>query len=364
MTSLRSMRPPPSDLAQAWWPLEDVAPSNSRWYAEHVTSGWWDPGDMHRTRLRHATALVDELLASLPRDAVTTGARVLELGCGPGSGLQELSRRWPCELHAWDRVQDARATARVLAPGAVVHQTAVPPLPLPDASIDVVWAPRCFARGGSGWAELLAEAHRVLRPRGLLAAILAGPGVWAWEGRGDAWNEELTGMLVLGLDRPDEEGGSICFTSRWWLREHWGRGFEVLGMRPAGVAMVHPREGFGLAVWRRGDGDPLPAVRFAAVEPSDVREGRAFRHQLELAADEARAATARRAATLAGAQDRAARLTGPGAVDSHPRVREGLEALAALEAEVQRLRTIAARSPPAQLRAVGERLLAARKTGS
>jgi SAM-dependent methyltransferase len=359
MIASRALRTPPPELAEAWWPLCDVAPTGSRWHADHVQAGWWDPGDLHRTRLRHAAALVDELLASLPQDAVAAGARVLELGCGPGSGLQELARRWPCELHAWDASAAARAAARDLACAATVHDAAAPPLPLAGGAVDVVWAPRCFARGGGDWSALLAEAHRVLTPGGLLVAVLAGPGAWAWEARRDAWEEELTGMLVLGLDRPDERGGPICFTSRWWLREHWGRGFELVVMRPAGVAMVHPRQGFGLAVWRRRAGAPVAPSHFAAVAPGDRREGRAFHRQLELADAEARAHTTRRGAALAAAQARSAALARAGAADDHPRVRDARAAVDALEEELRRLR--ARPGPAAPLRALGDRLREARR---
>jgi len=358
---MSALRTPPPGLAEAWWPLEDVAPTGSRWHAEHLTGGWWDPGDLQRSRLRHATALVDELLASLPQEAVVDAASVLELGCGPGTGLQELARRWPCELHGWDPSQDARSAARAMAPAARIAQAATLPLALADASVAVVWLPRALARGGSDWAELVAEAHRVLRPGGLLAAVLAGPGVWAWEEREDAWEEELTGMLLVGLDRPGELGGPICFTSRWWLDEHVGRGFDTVVMRRAGVAMLNPDQGHGLGVWRRRPGPAIAAARFAALEPGSVREGRALRHQLELAHAEARALASGRAAALAAVEARAAQLTRPDAVDGHPRVRDALRAVTALEAEVQRLRELP-RAVPATppLRAIGNRLRASR----
>jgi SAM-dependent methyltransferase len=352
MTLARTLRTPPPALAEAWWPLQDVAHSASRWHAEHVASGWWDPGDLPRTRLRHAAALVDELLASLPQDAIAGGATILELGCGPGTALQELKRRWPGEALGWDPSADARAAARLAAPDAVVRHDGELPLPVAADSVDVVWAPRGFARGLE-LVELLAEAHRVLRAGGLLAAVLAGPGVWAWEERSDAWDEELTGMLVVGLDRSDEHGGPTCFTSRWWLDEHPGRGFETVVMRPAGVAMATPDQGHGLAVWRRRAGPTISAAGFGAVAPGDVREGRAHRHQLACAHAEALASAARNGAALAAVEGRAALLARPDAVDGHPRVRDGLAAVAALDARIQQLRD---RSPARPVRALNGRL--------
>lgn len=337
MRPRRTMRTPPPALAEAWWPLQEVAPTGSRWYADQVSAGWWDPADDQRTRLRHAVALVDELLASLPQSSIADGATILELGCGPGTALQELAARWPGTLHAWEPEAEPAEVARVLAPDATVHEGDVP-LPLPDGAVDVVWVPRALARGTAEWAPLLAEAHRVLKPGGLLAAVLAGPGAWAWEERADAWDEAATGLLVLGADRPDAQGGPVRFVSRWWLDEHWGRGFETLAVRPAGVTMPHPGQGFGLGVWRRAAGDPLPADLFAAVAAQDRREGRAFHRQLALADEEARAVAGRRATAIAATRDRAAALSGPEAVDDQPRVRAAVAAVRALEQDVERLR--------------------------
>ena len=322
-------------LAEAWWPLQDVAPTGSRWYADHVSAGWWDPADPHRTRLRHASALVDELLASLPQAAIVDGATLVELGCGPGTALQDLTSRWPGDLHAWEPEPDPATVARTLAPEAVIHEGAFP-LPLADASADVVWIPRALARGTIEYAPLLAEAHRVLRPGGLLAAVLAGPGAWTWEGRADAWDEEGTGLLVLGFHRPDAQGGPIRFASRWWLDAHLGRGFDAVSFRPAGVTMVHPDQGFGFGVWRRGAGEPVTADAFAEVPPGDLREGLAFHRQLALADAEARENADRRTAAIATTAARAAALSAPGAVDDQPRVRAAVQAVAALEAGIER----------------------------
>jgi SAM-dependent methyltransferase len=328
------MRTPPPDLAEAWWPLDSVAPTNSAWHRDHAETGWWDPGDMHRTRLRHATALVDELVASLPSGAVSADATLLEIGCGPGSSLGELATRWPGRLHGWDGDGLARDAARWMAPEAVVHDAPSPPLPLEDGAVDVVWAPRCFARGAGDWAGLLAEAHRVLRPGGLLVAVLAGPGVWAWEATSQDWEEELTGSLLTGLARGDEHGGPLRFVSRWWLQEHWGRGFGLVAIRRAGVAMPHPDRGFGIAVWRRRDGAAIATAALGAVRAGVVREGLAWRRQLALADAEARASAARHDAAVSQIEQRNAALADLGAVAEHPRVRDAAASLQALEAEL------------------------------
>ena len=341
MRSARSLGLATPELAEAWWPLQDVAPSNSRWYADHLASGWWDAGDPRRSRLGLAAALADDLIASLPQDAAPDGAAVLELGCGPGMVLQELAVRTGWRLHGWDADERSRAEARELAPEATIHDVSEPTLPLPAGVLDVVWAPRCFARGELGWAALLAEAHRLLRPGGWLVAVLGGPGAWRWEPDAGDWDEEATGLLVQGLGNPDESGGPRCFVSRWWLTEHWGRGFEAVLLRPAGVAMVHPGDGYGLGVWRRPAGPALSAADLAAHRAGDTREGWAARRQLVMARSDAVRQAERRARVVAAVAARSEALHQDAAVAADPRVRAAAATTAVAEERLGRLRAAA-----------------------
>lgn len=339
-----------SDMEQ-WWPVDDVAPSGGRREADHLEAGWWDPGDLPRTRLRLASALVDELLAMLPAHAVGPDTRLLELLCGPGASAQELALRTGVRPHLFEPRADRRPGLAVHARESTVDPATAVPLEAPDASFDVVWAPTCFARGPHDWAPLLAEAHRVLRPGGRLVAIHAGPGVWSWE-REDPWDEEHTGLLLLDLDRPADRGGPVSYVSGWWLRDHWGRGFALEAHRPAGVAMTHPTQGYGISCWRRTDGPALSADDFAAETPGDRRAGAAWQRQVALAHDERRAARTRQATTIAGATARLTTLEDPAAVDDLPATRAALAELAALRAEVTELRESAWWRAGAPLRAL------------
>lgn len=344
----------PGDAMERWWPVDAPARSDSRWTADHLVAGWWDPGDLPRTRLRLAGALVDELLATLPAGTVTPSTRLLELGSGVGASAQELALRTGVRPHLFEPDAVLHPGLGVLAREATVDPATAVPLDLADASMDVVWVPSCLARGGRDWAPLVAEAHRVLRPGGLLAAVHAGPGVWGWH-RDDPWEEDATGLLLLDLDRPAAAGGPDAYVSRWWLQEHWGRGFELVSHRPAGVLMVHPDQGHGMSLWRRGDGPALDADAFAAVSPDEPREGAAWQRQLELARTEQRDRAVERTAALATAAARADRLEEPDAVEEEPRVRAALADLAALREEVRDLEESGWWRVGAPLRAAHER---------
>ena len=75
-----------------------------------------------------------------------------DLGCGDA----ELAASVPQRVHSFDLVA---ANERVVACD-IAH------VPLPDASVDV--AVFCLALMGSNFAAFLREAHRMLKPRGVL----------------------------------------------------------------------------------------------------------------------------------------------------------------------------------------------------
>ena len=88
----------------------------------------------------------------------------------------------------------------------------------------VVEAVRMHLAGNS--AEWLLELHRLLKPGGILIASFMGR-LTHQPLTGEPWDERGTGMKAIGLDNPWEKGGPSVFMSDWWVREHWGRAFEV-----------------------------------------------------------------------------------------------------------------------------------------
>jgi SAM-dependent methyltransferase len=130
-----------------------------------------------------------ELIASVDRFAATLGpgARVLDLGCGPG-------------IHtAWLRERGLRAVGGDLSTGMLDQacRFAGPPLvqldmralPFPSGSFDGVWWMASLLHLPKAEAPIaLAEARRVLVPGGLLAFDVQ-------EGEGETWQDNYgTGL--------------------------------------------------------------------------------------------------------------------------------------------------------------------------
>jgi len=100
------------------------------------------------------------------------GGRILDLGCGGGWWLRELVRAGvaPERLYGVDLLEDRLNTARVAAPGADIRRADIRELPFEDDSFAVAFAftvlsslPDAASRRAG-----LAEAKRILAPRGLL----------------------------------------------------------------------------------------------------------------------------------------------------------------------------------------------------
>lgn len=98
------------------------------------------------------------------------GADVLEIGSGSGwftiHAVRSGFRAVGVEV-SWELVEFARARAAKAGVEASFHEARAEALPLPDASFDVVYA-NSVMEHVKGWRQAVAEAHRVLKPGGLL----------------------------------------------------------------------------------------------------------------------------------------------------------------------------------------------------
>ena len=57
---------------------------------------------------------------------------------------------------------------------------------------------------------------------------------------GEVWNEDGHGRTMLRHTWPWEKGGPVVLTSDWWMREHWGRAFEIVDVAPQVHNMTWP----------------------------------------------------------------------------------------------------------------------------
>lgn len=234
----------------------------------------------------------DAIVGLLPDDWSFAGKRVLDFGSGPGRTLKEFvpeaqtAEFWGIDIDAAS-VDQLRAT--LCPPMHAARCGYSPPLDFEPGSFDLVWAISVFTHLTDNSIPWLLELHRVLKPGGFLIANYMGR--WISElVAGEPWDDTRIGMNVFRHTHPWSEGGPLVLISDWWLREHWGRAFEVVDIAPR----IHNSS---WALLRKRD---VTLTADDVARPGDDRrEYQAVRHNLaraqrEIEGAEARLAAARR----------------------------------------------------------------------
>jgi SAM-dependent methyltransferase len=279
--------------------LEAAAPLPP--HALAIRAGVPDPANVIATYRAVGRDSRTTILDLLGADWSFAGKRVLDFGCGSGKVMRHfLPEAAACEL--WGCDIDVPSidwiNAALQPPLHAIANREAPPLDLPDGRFDLVWSVSVFTHLTDHWAGWLAELHRVLAPGGLaIISFLGGAMYEVWTGA--AWDPDRVGMAVLDYEQDWERGGPTVFHSPWWLREHWGRAFEIVQLRE-GTA---PRE-HGLVLLRRRPGPPITAAELERIDPvAEPREIAALRHQVAMVQGETVALRAQRdALALAAAR--------------------------------------------------------------
>ena len=221
----------------------------------------------------------EALLGLLPDEWSFEGRRVLDFGCGAGRTL----RHFLTEADAgefWGADQDAASIDWIqsnLSPPLRAWRCSYgPPIGLELRSFDLIWAISVFTHLTLGSIPWLLELHRLLKPDGLLIATYYG----RWNSEflaGEPWEEDRIGMNVLHHNVDWDHGGPVVLMSDWWMREHWGRAFEVVEIAPQidNMTWVLPSQA-GRGVDDRGRHGAVrrPArVRRPASQPGSDPEG-------------------------------------------------------------------------------------------
>jgi len=176
--------------------------------------------------LREGAAVRGRIERLLPEDWSWAGKRVLDFGCGSARVLRqflpeaERAEFWGCDI---DAPSIAWVEANLSPPLRVFHSGFAPPLPLGAGSFDLVYAASVFTHIDELWSDWLLELHRILAPGGRLVSSFLGEGMWELL-IGEPYREDEVGMTVR---RHWTAQDSWVFHSEWWLREHWGRLFDV-----------------------------------------------------------------------------------------------------------------------------------------
>ena len=197
---------------------------------------------------RHCRERLERLL---PDDWSWEGKRVLDFGCGAGRTLRHFldvadgAEFYGCDL---DGPSIDWLTEHLSPPLHVFQSGELPSLPQPDAFFDLVYAFSVFTHLSDHWAGWLLELRRVLKPDGLLFATFLSEPHWKEFDQGP-WDEDRVGMNVIKTWNPWDTGGPVVFHSEWWIREHWGRAFDVVALElrdpddpeGQGAALLRPR---------------------------------------------------------------------------------------------------------------------------
>lgn len=231
-------------------------------------------------RGRRAVTSIERVL---PGDWTWTDKRVLDFGCGAGRVVRHLHEAartgevWGSDIDpaciAWNSEHLDPAISFVV-------NGPVPPLSFEADMFDLVYALSVFTHIDQHWASWLIEMHRVLAPGGLLVATIMSEGMCEAVS-GEPWDESRVGMNVYECGQPWALGGPMVLHSPWWIREHWGRLFEVLEVRSRRFYEQSDAQmdDHGVAVLRK-TGPSVSVAELERIDPSEVREVTALRHDL------------------------------------------------------------------------------------
>jgi len=172
-------------------------------YRRFEHAGWQTAAARYPSSFAHATAAYADVL--LDAVGANSGTRLLDVACGSGVVTAAALRRG-CVVAGVDFSPAMLAEARQQAPGATFHEADAEALPLPVASVDAVVSN--FGLHHFPFpARALAEAHRVLRPGGGLAAT-----VWAAPEANLAWRILFDALAAHGdpaIDLPTAPFGRL-----------------------------------------------------------------------------------------------------------------------------------------------------------
>jgi hypothetical protein len=171
-----------------------------------------------------------------------------------------------------------------LEPEIVVAQ-GEPPLSAATESLDLVLAGTAFTTLAESWSAWLVELHRILRPGGLVVADFLDPRTLG-EAVDDPTFGERIGMHVRNHHFGMGRGGPQVVLSEWWIREHWGRAFDVLRLAQ------RDRPGESVAVLRKRDAF-VTVAGLEALRADEPREFAALRENLRSLHADARHLAAR-----------------------------------------------------------------------
>lgn len=220
------------------------------------------------------------------------GQRILDFGCGTGRVLRWFASEADVHLAGCDVHSPSIEWMRANFPSSIrlYANDPSPPLPEAEAAFDLIYCGSVFSHL-TDWAPWLLELRRVLKTGGALVASIHGSGFWdeGFHGaRGVPWDEDDTGMLVEHYgSKFDDSWGPAVYVSEWWVREHWGRAFEIERYEPTGFGLPgNPRAGQAWLVARKPASRQTLTPADLESPSADAREATAAMRGRQLAYEE------------------------------------------------------------------------------
>ena len=226
---------------------------------------------------RSQRAEIDSLL---PADWTWEGKTLLDFRCGAGRMLRQfVGEAASTQIIGFDTHAPSITWLNSNATMFTANRCGDTPwLPgQPDSSVDVVTAFSAFTRLTTYSLAWLLELHRVLRPGGVLIAGIFNAAAWhhAYAGT-SAFDSDRVGMRIVNDFTGWDVDTPKVFIAEWWLREHWGRAFDVLEVVPRDAG---PSDGLdsgkSLVVLRRREVE-LTSSDLEAVLATEPREAPAL----------------------------------------------------------------------------------------
>jgi SAM-dependent methyltransferase len=224
----------------------------------------------------------------LPNDWSWSGRRVLDFGCGAGRVMRQFAAEtknaefWGCDI---DVASIKWVQENLSPPFQAITCKEQPGLPFADGFFSVIYAMSVFTHlteHASGW---LLELRRTLCDGGLLVLTFLGEGM-IQPLINEPWDEDRIGFNTVLHGNPWDVGGPLTFISPWWLKEHWGRAFDILQLLPYAARQCDGTPaGHGMALLRKRPGHvSIPDIDKPVVD--EPREIRALQHNRKQLANE------------------------------------------------------------------------------
>jgi SAM-dependent methyltransferase len=202
--------------------------------------------------------------------AIGPGARVLDVGCGPGALTVELARRTDAShVAAVDPAPQFVESCRARVPGADVREAPAEQLPFADGGFDAALSQLVltFMRDADA---ALGEMRRVVRPGGAVAACMWAPGE----------QMQLLGLFEQAAARFATEGADGGPGRTYRRREELEGLFERAGLEQIEVELLSVESRYAGVdeLWESFRDAPGPAG--AVLTRLDDEQREAFREEL------------------------------------------------------------------------------------